>query len=307
MDSFARHAPPSAHAAGFSPFAPADTCPATPASRIRRWGDVAVYDHDLPALEVPEHLVGGHQLDIHLGPAARLHIRQDGRWRAATFRRGEAIYTPPTVWCGGHWAEPRRVVIVSFGAGYLRALAADGEGAAPAPRFRMTDPLVAALGAALSGHLAEPAPNADADRLYGESLATALAAHLVARGAGAGRRPHAGGLAPAVLRRVTEYLDAHVPDPVRLTDVAAVAGLNAAHLCRAFKQSAGRTLFAYLGERRVAWAADLLVRSALPLSEVALAAGFASQAHLTDRFRRATGTTPGAYRRAYRPVNAPVH
>ncbi|WP_156350909.1 helix-turn-helix domain-containing protein, partial [Pseudomonas sp. EGD-AK9] len=45
----------------------------------------------------------------------------------------------------------------------------------------------------------------------------------------------------------------------------------------------------------------LLRQSALPLGEVALACGFASASHFSNRFRQALGATPGQYRAAFEP------
>ena len=52
-------------------------------------------------------------------------------------------------------------------------------------------------------------------------------------------------------------------------------------------------------QARIRLAADL-IKLGRPLSEVAAAAGFADQAHLTRCFRRALGVTPGSYRAAMR-------
>jgi AraC family transcriptional regulator len=43
----------------------------------------------------------------------------------------------------------------------------------------------------------------------------------------------------------------------------------------------------------------LLRNTAQPLGEVALACGFASASHFTNRFRQALGATPGEYRQAF--------
>ncbi|WP_165679541.1 helix-turn-helix transcriptional regulator, partial [Metapseudomonas otitidis] len=50
--------------------------------------------------------------------------------------------------------------------------------------------------------------------------------------------------------------------------------------------------------RRLAHARHLLAHTTLPLGEVALACGFSSASHFSNRFRRALGGTPGEYRAA---------
>jgi AraC-like DNA-binding protein len=56
----------------------------------------------------------------------------------------------------------------------------------------------------------------------------------------------------------------------------------------------------YVRRLRLDWAARELVRSETSLAGVALEAGFADQSHFTRFFKRHTGLTPQAYRRAMR-------
>jgi transcriptional regulator of acetoin/glycerol metabolism/AraC-like DNA-binding protein len=107
-----------------------------------------------------------------------------------------------------------------------------------------------------------------------------------------------GGLPSHTMRRVCDYVDAHLSESIDLTELAAVAGLSLFHFAREFKQSAGVTPHYYLVRRRVERAHHMLARTALSLSEVALAAGFADQSHLTRHFRRMIGMTPGEFRRS---------
>lgn len=110
-----------------------------------------------------------------------------------------------------------------------------------------------------------------------------------------------GGLAPVVLGRVTAFIEAHLHQPLTVGDLAAVAGLSAYHFARMFRASTGTSPHAFVLARRVARARQMIARpgrEAPPLAEIAAACGFASQSHLTQRFRAATGQTPGAYARA---------
>jgi len=66
-------------------------------------------------------------------------------------------------------------------------------------------------------------------------------------------------------------------------------------MIRSFRKATGLPPHAYLRQLRVERARELLFRR-MPLAEVALAAGFADQAHFTRTFKQITGTTPGRYR-----------
>lgn len=105
-----------------------------------------------------------------------------------------------------------------------------------------------------------------------------------------------GGLPPNAMRRVHEYIKAHLGERVDLVSLAAVAGLSMHHFARAFKQSTGITPHHYLTFARVKRAQDMLARTSFSLAEIAYASGFSDQSHLTRHFRRVLGTTPRAFR-----------
>ena len=137
-------------------------------------------------------------------------------------------------------------------------------------------------------------------RLYVESLATALAIHLLRNYCAAfpHRERHKGGLPPAQLRRVVDYINAHLSDDLGLIELAAVTGLSPHHFGEAFKAATGTSPHRYVIERRVDRARELLRKREHSISEVAYDVGFSSQSHLTFNFRRLTGLTPGRFRRS---------
>jgi AraC family transcriptional regulator len=67
------------------------------------------------------------------------------------------------------------------------------------------------------------------------------------------------------------------------------------HLAATFRRHYGCSLGEYLRRRRVATARELLTNPDLPLTEIAFAAGFSDQSHLTRTFKRFTGMTPLQY------------
>src|ERR1700730_14953648 len=105
-----------------------------------------------------------------------------------------------------------------------------------------------------------------------------------------------GGLSPAAMRRVREYVDAHLGDSMDLATLAGVAGVSIHHFARGFKQSAGVTPHHYLTQKRVERAQEMLAHPHLSLSEIAYAVGFSDQSHLARHFRQMLGVTPGQFR-----------
>jgi AraC family transcriptional regulator len=97
---------------------------------------------------------------------------------------------------------------------------------------------------------------------------------------------------------VREYLREHFAEKLSLRAVALAAGVHPVHLSRAFPQRFGMTLGEYVRALRVDYAARELVATRRPIADIALDAGFASQAHLTRHFRARMGVAPAAYRAA---------
>jgi AraC-like DNA-binding protein len=105
-----------------------------------------------------------------------------------------------------------------------------------------------------------------------------------------------GGLPAHKLRRVVEFIEAHIDVPITLARLAAVVYLSPFHFHRQFKRSMGLTPGQYISQLRIKRARTLLSESDLPLAEVAAQVGFADQSHFTAAFRRTTSMTPATYR-----------
>ncbi len=106
-----------------------------------------------------------------------------------------------------------------------------------------------------------------------------------------------GGPSPAWLARGEEFLRTHFRAPVGLSEAAREAGVHPIHFARVFRRRHGRPVSAYVRALRLAEAGELIVGGSRPLAQVAYAAGFADQAHLTRWFSRVVGLSPGALRR----------
>jgi AraC-like DNA-binding protein len=118
---------------------------------------------------------------------------------------------------------------------------------------------------------------------------------LVARlGAHSTSRPSADYEPTACIRRARQRIDADPAAPLTLIELAREAGLSRYQLIRAFARELGLTPHAYILQRRIALA-QRLIRAGRDLAEVATAAGFCDQSHLTRRFVRQFGVTPRRY------------
>jgi AraC-like DNA-binding protein len=129
-----------------------------------------------------------------------------------------------------------------------------------------------------------------------DALVLRLAEGLLA-GDPAGAPAGAARLDPAALDRARAFLDSRRAI-VRARELEAVTGLGRYELARQFRARYGTSPYRYSLMRRLDFARGRL-RAGAPLAELALAAGFADQAHFTRMFRSAYGMTPGRYARLH--------
>lgn len=97
------------------------------------------------------------------------------------------------------------------------------------------------------------------------------------------------------LRRAADHIAAHCMRALKLDEICAVAGLSPSHLIRSFKARYGMTPHAWLVNCRIQRCRERL-KQGEPIADVALAAGFADQAHLQRAFKLHVAATPGQYR-----------
>jgi AraC family transcriptional regulator len=98
------------------------------------------------------------------------------------------------------------------------------------------------------------------------------------------------------LKRVYDYIEAHLDDRLTLTDLAAIACLSPYHFSRSFKRAVGIGPARYVIQRRLERAKTLMRRTNQPMALIAQEVGFVDQSHLTSVFRRETGVTSGHFR-----------
>jgi len=101
------------------------------------------------------------------------------------------------------------------------------------------------------------------------------------------------------LRRARDHADRCYADPLDLAGLAAVAGLSKFHFQRLFRATYGLTPAAYVSQRRVERAQDLLRATNLTVTEVCHAVGFSSLGSFSSRFRTLVGESPSDFQRRY--------
>lgn len=131
--------------------------------------------------------------------------------------------------------------------------------------------------------------------LYAESAAQFITTHLLVHHAGV-RAPTEPSRDVLRMKRVHEYMRAHIDNPLTLTELGKVACVSRFHLIRMFKQVYGETPHQQLLKLRIEEACRRLHGTREDIAKIAADCGFASPAHFTAAFRKRLGLTPSAYR-----------
>lgn len=107
------------------------------------------------------------------------------------------------------------------------------------------------------------------------------------------------------LRRARDHLDRHYADDFDLDLVAGLAGMSRYHFVRSFAATYRTTPAAYLAERRVERAQDLLRAANLTVTEVCHAVGYSSLGSFSSKFREVVGESPSEFQRRYAATGNP--
>lgn len=110
-------------------------------------------------------------------------------------------------------------------------------------------------------------------------------------------RGRSGRLPVGKAERLRAHILASLATPIRIEELAALAGLGETQFRILFKKTFGVSPTQYILQERVKWAQWLLANTDKSIATVAMETGFATQSHLTSVFRRVAGTTPGELRR----------
>lgn len=238
---------------------------------------------------------------IHIGAAAKLVCRRDGKHYSGTAVHGDIDIIPahtPMRW--EMHDQNDRSFLLSLPQRLLHTVADDAE-LNPAhmeirDRFQIRDIELEAIIWAIKREKELGYPSG---RLYVEGLSLALASRLVARHSSITKRAEERheGLDRRRLKQVLSFIEDQLADDLSLEKIAASIGMSASHLQTLFRASVGVTLHQYVIQRRVEYAKILLMEDKLSITEIALAAGFSHQSHMARHIRRVLGMPPQALKR----------
>lgn len=230
----------------------------------------------------------------------RMERRFEGRWTRTECRAGDVSLLTRSQMSHWHWTEPIDVAHVYLTEALMSNVAADVLDRSIAD-VRLHD-LLQTQDAVVNG-IADAITREAGDAgvgsaLCAEALGTQLAVHLLRRYASVDfvDRSGSGQLPQAVCRRIIDHIESSLDQAVSLEQLASLACMGVWSFSKRFRASFHTTPHNYITDRRLERARQLLVHGNMPVKAVAVACGFADQAHLTRVMRARLGCTPAALR-----------
>jgi AraC family transcriptional regulator len=268
-----------------------------------RWGGLALEEWSGPAGEIAEGHTTKHMLTLHLSEPMQVEHSWSGRrGRIERVAAGSFCIMPAQVPNSCKWNGAYRAIALEIAPEFLTSIAGGtSRGQVELrPTAAATDPVVSSLAVALRGDALDGCPSGTT---YGETLAIALVAHLVKRyieppGASL-PLVSSGVLSRRALALVTEYVDNNLGEDISVSRLANLVQMNPYQFARSFKRALGTSPHRYIVERRIEFAKAILRTSEMPLSDLALEAGFATPNHFSAVFRSIVGIPPSLYRRSF--------
>ena len=279
--------------------------PADPqlSSAVAPWRGILLERHTSTANELPDILVTHHVVGLQLTPGQPQFWKFDGQdWKEHRFPVGSVSIVPAGSRFAFRAAQTGDFVLLQIDPEFLQQAAHElikGERVELTLQLGIEDDYLAECIRTLAS---EAEQQYLGGRAYGESVARAMATHIVRKYSHTGPllRNRTGGLAPFQLRRVSDHIRKHLNETVSLEDMASAAGLSVFHFARMFKAATGITPKQYLMRCKLERARELLLTEDRTISEVALELGFCDQSHLSTHFKRLYGTTPKQFVREAR-------
>jgi AraC family transcriptional regulator len=223
-----------------------------------------------------------HVIDVHQSAPSHAVVRLDGQIRREAQLPGMFTIVPAGL--VGTWEMSAKVRAL-----LLRLSPTLFAEAELTPAINLRDPRIEHLAALIRAERDEGYPTG---QLYLDSLATALAARLIALQAPRTTAMRTARLPGPRLRAVVEHIHAHLDRDLHLDELAAIAGFSPSHFKLLFKQTTGTPVHRYVLARRLERARELLLTGELEITTVALATGFSHGSHLARCMRRWLGLSP---------------
>ena len=99
-----------------------------------------------------------------------------------------------------------------------------------------------------------------------------------------------------LIQKVIVMIESNIASDLSLSELATSLNINASYLSTVFKKETGKTVTAYVNERRIELAQELLKTTSLQIQTIAQYCGVVDVHYFTRLFKKTTGLSPKQYR-----------
>lgn len=265
------------------------------------WSAIQAELHLQPPHHTPQHNTSATVLCLHIGPPVTGEWWFDGEYTKKRVSYDQMTLYPSNIERSMRWHHEKSFLLLILNHEFMRkGLGNNGNDFLElVPQIGVSDPFVREIGRLFHQELVKCE---DEDPLYIESLALALVAYLKQHYSHhrLQHRAEEKGLSVHKIRKLTDFIDAHLDQKIRLEDMASLLDMSVYYFSRLFKESTRLAPYQYVMRHRIQRSQVYLEsHPELSIAEIALRCGFSNQSHFSTHFRKWVGTTPSLYRQEF--------
>ncbi|MDM9383419.1 AraC family transcriptional regulator [Chlorogloeopsis sp. ULAP01] len=264
-----------------------------------KWDSIHFELHQQPKFEITEHQHTMHVIAqgiASLSPSDLSGERWlDGKLKRETRNHGDIAIIPAGISHRCNWNTSVQFIILAIESALLKQV---GQDWVDCDRIELIPHFMTRQDVLLQGIFCALREELESKKIGGylliDSIKTTLAIHLLRNYCTTQPKlfTYTDGLPTLKLQQVKEYINEHLEQDVKLSEIAAIAQMSQYHFLRLFKQGMGVTPHQYILQCRIDKAKYLLQHSELSIADIAVRVGFCDQSHLTRYFKRIVGVTP---------------
>ncbi|TWB63171.1 AraC family transcriptional regulator [Bradyrhizobium sacchari] len=232
-----------------------------------------------------------HLIYFQMSPSVQIECRMDGLHAKQNATAGALAIGPAGIYCEAESNQSMDVLLIAVDPRRLALASAEDHVLDAELRARVSgyDEYLLRAARQLESEVADGYPRGP---LFWNEAASRLIDRLLTGHTSIPLPSSRGRLGPYALRRIRDYVFAHIAEPIQVAELAALIGRSEFHFSRVFARSVGMTPYRYVVHLRLQAAIQHMRDGRMGLAEIAAETGFADQSHLSRWVRRVHGVAP---------------